>query len=309
MRGGILRNPRFAARLSAPHAAKSEPRLPSRRRLAANPFGRSAVANAGLSAVPGNPRTPLDSPATSAPANGPAGIPAGTLLYLGLVGFVAVAISTSFGAGFFLLATPAHGPAGISARIPDLLPPASSASAPVLPQAGIQHSPAAAAMPDASSPADISPPPSANVARAVLPAPSEAAPPAPTSSPAVPSAPASPSAAQAVPIPAAPPDSAPNSTAADEFREPVASAVSPQRPAHPRAAAPRGHYRTARDGRRPAPSQPRFPRSLTPSQAERASSFGRLLPRPAGKTAPSGDALTPPAAGTMDPFLHSALDK
>jgi hypothetical protein len=201
MRGGILRNPRFAARLSAPHAAKSEPRLPSRRRLAANPFGRSAVANAGLSAVPGNPRTPLDSPATSAPANGPAGIPAGTLLYLGLVGFVAVAISTSFGAGFFLLATPAHGPAGISARIPDLLPPASSASAPVLPQAGIQHSPAAAAMPDASSPADISPPPSANVARAVLPAPSEAAPPAPTSSPAVPSAPASPSAAQAVPPP------------------------------------------------------------------------------------------------------------
>ena len=297
MRPGILRNPLFAARLRAPRPGRSEPRLLPRDVV--QPVGPSPVADGTSDAlknekltVPASPTAPRSSIAPAAAAC----IPVGTLLFLGLVGLIAVAISASFGAGFFLLAAPANEAIAASGRNPPHPPQGDLAPGPTALEAGSPPVAEIAANRDLFPSGDVAQMPPNTVKEPLLPAPPGAASLALT----VPTGQASSSA----PLPT---NAAPGN--ATSKGDPVADSGSASsgydRPAHARIAARHVHSRSAGDSRS-APSPSRFPRSLTPSQAERAASFGQLLTHLTGKTRTSAETLTPPAAGTATPFAERA---
>jgi hypothetical protein len=79
-------------------------------------------------------------------------------------------------------------------------------------------------------------------------------------------------------------------------------------PAHPQAARSRAGHRSARDARSPPRLQSHF-WSRTGSQAERTRASGRLPTPATGRTRHFDGTLTPPAAGTSDPFARRASDE
>ena len=294
MRGGILGDPWLAEGLHEPRPEHSEPRLPSR--AAGQPFADSVVANRDVSTSPAtNEHRRQASPATT-PRSGRAvalgGIPVGTLLYLALVGFVALIISGSFGAGFFELAVPAN-------RSPDnrsiavshnpAHPPQAGAIHPSISlEAGVPPAPAAAVLPELGSD-DAAPIPAARADAAPLPASSGTAPAASTVAP-----------ASRVAISSASPDDG-------ELNSAAAPAGHPP-PAHTQAARSRAGHRPARDARSPPRLQSHL-WSPTGSQAERTRASGQLPARATGRTRHFDGTLTPPAAGTGDPFARRASDE
>ncbi len=290
MRRGILRNPLFAARFQAPRADSAEPRLvpASAPEPTAPPLSSERVV---MPTPRSEERATTAGPRAAAPGSRPfprVGIPAGTLVYLALVSLAALAVSASFGAGFFLLAAPAHGKAAVAERNRVEPPPAAAAPAPIA-DAPANASPTAAGS-ALSLPDDLAPMPYGDIEEAFLPASAGSVPAASTPRPAVEAA--------AVASNAVPPSAAPDASASADgaARDAAAPPTVHERPTHARAAWSRLHSRFARGERPAAASQSRYPRSLTPSQSERAGSFGQLLTQLTRDAKPSDGTLTPPGA-------------
>jgi hypothetical protein len=313
-----------------PPADKAEPRLFPE--SAPRPFREPAIADAVTPAATGTERqapvvdAPVTSPTIAAPDGrlvpAAAGLPAGTLLCLALVGLVAtLIIGAFFGAGFLLRATPQK--ADIAASEPNSVPP----SAPIPHEQGPPvHAPTAVAIP-VSSPmqhpaaSTAAPLPPIKTAQGVPPPPADSAPltpTAPTPAQSHPAAAAAPrSAATATPSPPAHP--APRQSA--KSRPPRLRRV-----AHTRSESRHPPVRSARSDRSPAPPRPRVAQSVAPSEAGQTHAFDQLLTQLTGPTGPrrepsshtslvppfstapasTAPSLTPPGAGQPDPFDRDA---
>jgi hypothetical protein len=306
MHAGILRNPLFAARLKAPRPSRSEPQLVARR--VAQPIDSPRVAGREASIAPENDeRTPLPPPATLIRGSSPVtitGLPVGSLLYLGLVGLVAAVISTSFGASFFLLAAPANKSIVASERNPALPAQRVSAPGPIALEAGSSPAHGVAATPDLAPQDNIAPIPSSNMREALLPPAAETAPSTPTALRAGQAE--NPSASGTVTAPGSSTSAGSSISKDDTIANPGSISAGYEHAAHPRTTARRAYHRSSGESRSSGPQQSRSPRSLTPSQAERAGSFGRLLTHMTSKTKTFDETLTPPAAGTTSPYAARA---
>ncbi len=245
-------------------------------------------------------------------------LPAGTWLYLILIGLVAtMTIAAFFGIGFLLLAAPANQTIAVSERN------AARPSAPISLEAGMPPSAAPAAIPGPSlAPhpavdpiADEAPPlPQSTTGQALLPASPVGKPPAQAASaPNSPPDPASrpdladhrPGPASAAPISpaartdtAARPPSFPEEAALQGATSPPTRYASTDRA---RPASRHWHHRSARNGRSPAARRPRFAQALTPPQAGAMSPMDQLLTQLTEQPKSARQSMTPPPADPSGP--------
>jgi hypothetical protein len=244
-------------------------------------------------------------------------LPAGTLLYLILIGLVAtMTIAAFFGIGFLLLAAPANQTIAASERNP------AHPSAPISLEAGMPASTAPAAIPGPSlaphpavDPAvDQAPPlPQGTTGQALLPASPTGNPPAqaalvPDSAPdsaSRPDSPSRPGPASAAPIspaartdPAARPPSSPEEAAFQGATSPPTRYASTDRA---RPASRHWHHRSARNGRSPAAGRSRFAQALTPPQAGAMSPMDQLLTQLTEQPKSARQSMTPPPADPSGP--------
>lgn len=259
------------------------------------------------------PQTPPTASASDRLAITADRLPVGTLLYLVLIGLIAmITVGAFFGGGLLLLA--GRGKETVAASKPSSarLDAPRAERAPAALELGLPHSvpaPATADLPLAQHPAvDQAPPlPPAKAVQASPPASPPAVLGGEPAAPKVP-APAPPSSAAVAAI--APADMA--------AQQPPSSPVdaAPQRSTKPTArdghgdraakAARHSHLRSAHDNRPGAPRRSRSARSSTPAQAGQ---FNQLLTQLTGQPKPVQPALTPPSADQPDPFAARAAGR
>ena len=304
---------------------QAEPRLfpePAQR-----PFGEAAIADAApLAAIATQERAPVaassaPSPMISMPDGRPApaaaGLPTGTLFYLGLVGLVAaLTIGAFFGVGFLLLAAPekpttaASEPNFARPSAPTSLetgrPPGLAAATAAIP------GPALRPHPDASETAPL---PQIRTAQGISPHSAATAPPT-----GIAPKPALGHPARAIASPS--PKTAASSSPEHAAPRHMAGGAPPRlrRVSHARSETRHSPVRSARSGRSPAPPLPRVAQSSTRSEAGQSHAFDQLLTQLTGPSKPVAEhsaptpltspSLTPPEAGRPDPFApHAGTDR
>jgi hypothetical protein len=306
MRGEMFATPSLDARL---RPAKAEPEFSLRGAprsrdpmTASNPGMLLGTEDAGAMPVTSTPRSAVSRRRITA-----AGRSVGNVLYLVLIGAVAIAIiGVFFGSGFLLLAPPARETVadagardGKSPRPHGGAPRADGESALISREMAVPQSTAvAAAVPDSplaqpTTVAKAAPPQESNEAERFPPAPSNAAPSQTASEPA--------------------PASSPMDAAAPPTRSASAGPSSAQDSVLPAGA----KHRQTRDGRgnhthvASRHSHPRSARSdqaLTPPTGH-TGSFDQLITQLAGQTKPIARSLTPPSAEQPDPFAQRVVSK
>jgi hypothetical protein len=306
MRSEMFATPSLDARR---RPAKAEPEfslrsVPRSQDPAATSYPRMLLGaeDAGELPVTSTPRSEVNRRRTTAAER-----PVGNVLYLVLIGAVAIAIiGVFFGSGFLMLAPPAKETVadagardGKSPRPHGGAPRADGEAAPVSREMEVPQSTAvAAARPDSlpAQPATVAKaalPQQSNEANNSPPAPSNAAPPQTASAPApAPSSidAAAPPTRSASPGPSLSQDSVLPSTAKRRQTRDGPSN-------HTRAASRLSHPRSARSDQ-----------ALTPP-AGNTGSFDQLLTQLAGQTKPVARSLTPPSAGQPDPFAQRVVSK
>jgi hypothetical protein len=304
MRGEMFATPSLDARR---RPAKAEPEFSLRSAPRQDPTATSSprmllgTGDAGEMPVTSTPRSEVSLRTTAAER------PVGSVLYLVLIGAVAIAIiGVFFGSGFLLLAPPAKETVadagardGKSPRPHGDAPRAESEAALVSREMAVPQSTAvAAALPGSplAQPATVpeaAPPQQSNEAESSPPAPSNAAPSQTASEP----APAS----SSMDAPAPPTRSAsPGPSSAQDSVLPDAAKRRQTRDG------PSNHTRVA--SRHSHPRSARSDQALTPP-AGHMSSFDQLLTQLAGQTKPIARSLTPPSAEQPDPFAQRVVSK
>ena len=305
MRGEMFAIPSLDARR---RPAKAEPEFSLRSAprsqdptATSNPRMLLGTEDAGGMPVTSTPSSAVSRPTTAAE------FPVGSVLYLVLIGVVAIAtIGVFFGSGFLLLAPPAKETIADSG-IRDGNPPRPHADAPradgeaalVSREMAVPRSTAvAAALPGSplAQPATVAkaaPPQQSNEAESSLPAPSNAAPSQTASEP----APASSS------MDAAAPPTRLISPGLSSAQGPVLPGgakrglIRDGRSHHTRVASRHSHPRSARSDQAPTP------------QAGHTGFFDQLLTQLTGQTKRIARSLTPPSAEQPDPFAQRVVSK